>query len=129
VRRLLPPADGVSSQAGLPDADCSAGEDLVPGSAVRVVEPEFGSSGNHPVLNEGGDFCDLFSVCSDVLCSCGSDEESEDAVPVPGDEVKDPVFAAAPVDDVPAGSEIAHGKPDGTSSCFAFIRHGSLRFF
>ena len=94
-----------------------------------MIEPELGSAGDHPILHEGRDFCYLVMAGSDVFRSCSTYKQAKDGVTVPGDEIKDPIFSAAPVDEIATCFQITDGKPDGTSPCFCFRRHGRLRFF
>lgn len=86
-----------------------------------MIKPEFCFAWYHPVLNQGRDFQYLFMAGPDVFCPGGSDYETEDIFPVPGDEVKYPVLSATPIGKIAPVFEIADSKPDGTPAGFGVI--------
>ena len=65
-----------------------------------MIEPEFSFSGDHPVKDKGGGLCHVVMAGPDVRSPGCSDDESQDMLPVPGNEIKDPIFATAPINQV-----------------------------
>jgi hypothetical protein len=65
-----------------------------------MIEPEFSFSRDHPVKDKWRGLCYVVMTGSDIRSSGCPDDEAQDMLPVPGNEIKDSIFATAPVNQV-----------------------------